>query len=444
MELGLFQKQTTNLVMTNELKQAIALLQHSTIELARFIREQATENPLIELEESSTEVCFEDNYEPVSANKTTSTFNRENTFNPIDFTAADKCGLYDELLEQTAYLDVSTDEQNLLRYIILNLNEKGYLTMQASEIAKELDIDEQTINHAIGLLQEMEPVGVGSRNIKECLLIQAKVYYPDNRFVNQVIENHLDLVAEKKWTQVASILGISLKEVQNIADCIASLNPRPCANTVESRPDYLYPDVIINERNGSYFISLNEQPLPTIRLNKQYMNLGDKGDSATTQYIKENYQKFTWLLRSIEQRNSTIIKITEAIIRKQYDFMKNGFSHLHPMTLKDIAEEIDMHESTVSRATRNKVIQTPNGSYYIRRLFTSKLGKDNVNNASSAQIKLLLKQIINEENPKKPLSDQKLADYFSKHNGIKISRRTIAKYREELNILSSSKRKSIC
>lgn len=441
MELGLIQKQTTSLVMTTELRQAIALLQFSTIDLAQFVKEQAIENPLIELEEKPIEGQIKDTHDQ-SYTRSSHAPNQDNAVDPIDFIASKKHGQCNDLLEQVQYLTVSKEERSLLRYLILNLDDNGYLSLQPTDIATSFGATEQAVHHGINILQQLEPVGVGTRDLRECLHLQAMVFYPDNPLVAHVIKNHLELLAVKKWQEIAKNLNTSLHEVKDVADCITTLNPRPCSNLFDSEPNYVYPDITIEKINGKYTVTLNDHYLPKIHLNQHYMSL-KSSDTDTANYIKNNHQKYQWLIKSIEQRKSTILKITEAIIQNQHEFLENGFSHLQPITLKEIAEKIDMHESTVSRATNNKVITTPNGSYEMRRLFTSKLGKDNNSHASSAQVKSLLKQFINEEDRKRPLSDQKLADYFKKENGITVSRRTVAKYREELNILSSAKRKSI-
>ncbi len=437
MELGLFQKQTMNLVMTTELRQAIALLQYNTIDLSQFIQEQAVENPLIELEEQTTEPRFEDVRHVPNARTSTNS-----DVSPLDFIANDQPDLYDDLMEQAQYLNINEQERGILQYLILNLDDHGLLPLTSAEIADQLTVNTEMVDTCIAMLQRLEPIGVGARDIYECLLLQATYYYPGDELLAIVIEHHLEALANKKWKELAKQLNISLQDVKQLYEQMITLNPRPCAGLFNSRPDVLYPDVTVENVNGTYTVSLNDHYLPKIHLNETYMSLKDTNPSASS-YIKDHYRQYQWLVKSIEQRKATIIKITNTIIEKQRPFLEHGFSDLHPMTLKEVADAIGMHESTVSRATNNKVIQTPSGSYEMSRLFTSKLGTSDNSNASSAQVKILLKQLIDNEDQKKPLSDQKLAEHVKKHNGITISRRTVAKYREELNILSSSKRKII-
>lgn len=438
MELGLFQKQTMNLVMTTELRQSIALLQYSALELSHFIQEHATENPLIELEEQTLGL---DNYygESSSASRTVNT--QDNNFNPLSTIASKNSNRCEDLLEQVNYLSITKQEQKIMKYIILNLDDHGYIPMQDRKIAEDLCISTEKVAKVIDKLQQLEPIGVGARNLKECLTIQAKHYYPDKPLLTCVIAEYLDLLADKKWQELGKLLNISKKELSELANLITSLHPRPYSASVDSETQILYPDVSIEKVNGEYSITFYDPFMPKVRLNEAYLHLKQTQSNAGA-FIRENYHKYKWLIKSIEQRKTTIINITKAIVERQQPFLEKGFTHLKPMTLKEIADQIGMHESTISRATSNKVIRTPIGCFEMRKLFTGKIAGDNGTEVSATQIKLRLKQLIQQENRKRPLSDQKLADHFKK-NGITISRRTIAKYREELNILSSSKRKTI-
>lgn len=443
MKLGLDQKQTINLVMSPELRQAISLLQYSTLDLFQFIREQAIENPLIELEEKNTSVQFEEKYSMMGSKFYSRNVNTEDDYvSPLDFLSTKEGGLDQYLLEQVKWLSISEGEKSILTYLIYNIDENGYLPMSNKEIEVQLDISPQEAEHAIKLLQGLEPLGVGARNLKECLILQAQEYYPDESLVAYVIKNYLELLSEKKWKKISTELGISLLEVKKIYEYIQTLNPRPCSDFTSPPTNYLYPDISIEKKNGNYVISLNDSYLPNIHINQDYVGLiSGKGDWS--KYVTANYQKYLWLKKSIEQRRSTILKITEYIVENQQDFLDNGFSSIKAMTLKEVAESIEMHESTVSRAISNKVIQTPIGSFEMKRLFTSKLASNTGEYTSSVKVKMLLGELIRNEDKQKPYSDQKIADYLSKKHGITISRRTVAKYREELNILSSAKRKMI-
>jgi len=279
--------------------------------------------------------------------------------------------------------------------------------------------------------------------VKECLLMQAYVRFPSDETMHLLIEHYLGELADKKWDVIAEDLSISLDDINHIANAILSLNPKPCAGLFNGENDYVYPDVVIDEDFDDYAVVLGDRYLPRPKLNADYVAL-KSGDSRTASFIKSHYQNYVWMMNSIEQRRVTIMKIVKTIIKKQPEFLKYGFTHLKPMTMKEIADEIDMHESTVSRATRNKIIRTPVGLFEMSKMFSAKLRRSgSMEYASSAQVKLLLKQLIEQENPRRPLSDQKLADIMKVKKGVTISRRTVAKYRDELNILSSTKRKQV-
>lgn len=439
MELGLFQKQSVDLVMTKELRQAIGLLQYNTTDLMNFIQEQAVDNPLIELEERKNNDQIEASLPASPMNKQV---NNNEFVNPIDYTAQKENKLLDSLLEQINCLKVSDGDRDILKYITLNLDDNGYLSMNLSLVAEELDKEEARIEDCLSFLHQLEPIGIGARDAQECLLIQAKHHFPELPSMHHIIENHLYNLANKKWDDISQALSIPITEISHMNNLITTLNPKPCSNLFDSEVNFLFPDITINEQYGEYKITLSDGYLPKIKLNQDYYQLKNS-HPHTSSYIKSNYQNYLWLVNSIEQRQSTIIKIAETIIKEQQLFLKHGFSHLEPMTMKDIAQKIDMHESTVSRATRNKVIRTPVGSFEMNQLFSAKLKMDNTNYASSTQVKLLLEEIISQENPKKPYSDQKLANILKEKKSVTISRRTVAKYREELNILSSTKRKQI-
>ncbi|MBW8351688.1 RNA polymerase factor sigma-54 [Bacillus sp. IITD106] len=436
MELGLFQKQTTNLVMTAELRQAISLLQYSTIELAQFIQEQALENPLIELEERKEEFNIKEKYENVRKKST----NTNESKDPLEFVIPEKQSLQDYLIEQIRWLNLSDCERKVLEFLVLNVDDNGYLTIDSEEAANYLVVEKKLVESNIERLQSLEPVGVGARDLKECLLLQLKAFYPENALAAKVIQHYMDLFANKKWQELARQLNISLHDISEIANCIQTLQPKPCINIDANPTIYRIPDLIIDKQNDDYIISFNDQFLPVIHINDQYKEMLHKKNECSV-YLHEKYIQYKWLVKSIEQRRNTMLKIATVLVEKQRDFFENGLSKLIPLTLKEIAAEIDMHESTVSRAIKNKIIQTHKGIFEMKQLFTSKIKKSDGDHASSSKIKVLIKKVIDEEEKQNPLSDQKIVDYLQVHFNILISRRTVTKYREGLGILSSSKRK---
>lgn len=433
MELVLQQKQKLNLVMTMELRQAIAILQYSTIELYEYLQNQELENPLIELKDRE-DVHFDRGEIPIRSTG-------EESKNPIDFLPDDRKNGRESLLEQIAWMDITDKERALLNYLVFSLDENGYLPLQEEEISSELGLDTEEVRLGIEMLQNLEPAGTGARNLAECLYLQVRYHYPDECITEKIIQDHLEDLAGKKWHEIAKKLNIELAGVKDAHELICSLNPKPC-RLEEKRIEYVNPDVVVEEQDGNLEVYLNDKYLPKVEFNYSYTHMPEKPNDLN-KYIKDKYKNYQMLLSSLEQRRTTILKVTESIIHRQKDFFTQGFSGLKPLTLKEIADEIDMHESTVSRATTNKFIQTPKGTFDFRIFFSSKLNTESGESASQAKVKLLLEEHIKNENKYKPYSDQKIADYFKTKKGITISRRTVAKYREELNIPSSSRRKEI-
>jgi len=436
MELVLQQKQTLNLVMTAELRQAIDLLQYSTYDLYQFIQEQQAENPLIELINSDQDSYT---YHPVSQ----ATSDAEDDSNdPLALATNDDKNLYDELLAQLNVLSLSDEQYELIHYFIQNIDENGYLQINEAEVEKIFNRSIKDIESAIEILQQFEPIGVGARHLAECLTIQAKHFYPDQSILIKIIQNDLTELANREWEAIAKRYDISLEDIQDYFLLIQTLDPKPGARLANNQVEYVEPDVIITYDHGKFSIQLNDSYLPAIRLNKDYLPYLNK-QHEMSQYMNHQYKKFQWLKNSIAQRRETILKITKAIINHQVEFFEGGFARLKPLTLKDVAEEIEMHESSVSRATMNKMIQTPKGTFNMRRLFASRLSRTDGTETSQTTVKWLLQDVVNNEDKTKPLSDQKIADYLKEKKEITISRRTVAKYRNELKIPSSRQRREI-
>lgn len=432
MKIVLEQKQMLKMVMTTELRQAIELLQLSTYELLQFIEEQAEENPFIELVEKSDDPFIHER-------RPTKTFS-EQQINPIEYASKNDKSIHDYLREQLILLHLDEEKYKLVHYLILNINEQGYLAINDEEVKHQLNVDEVQLKDAKKTLQKLEPTGIGASNLAECLTIQAKKKYPNEALLYRIIENNLQLIADKQWNRLAKKVDISLSEVKIITEKIQTLNPKPAQSFSSTQVDYVTPDIFIhaNEKENSYFIQLNDYYVPNVTFNNNYSTNYSK---ELSQYVSTHFKKFEWLQNSIEQRRNTILKIMGVIVNRQQNFLQNGFQSLKPLTLKDVADEIGMHESTVSRATANKIVQTPVGTFELRNLFSTKSSAGG--DTSQTKVKLIIKEMIEEENKYKPLSDQKIANELKEANEIVISRRTVAKYRDELQIPPSSKRKEI-
>lgn len=432
MELVLQQRQELNLLMTMELRQAIELLQYSTYELEQYIRQQELENPIIELKEVTDDSAFQ---ERISYNKGSFSSSEET---PLLALKEQEQNMRDALFEQVKLTFKNEKIEQRLHEIIYNLDDNGYLAMEMNE----LSFSPEEVENGIELLQQVGPLGIGARSLKECLLLQIRHATVRNELAESLVDRYLHLLADRKWNDISTAMNIPLATVKELYDYILTLNPRPCLFISDSTTEYVTPDIIVEEEKGKFVFHLNDKYLPKIQLNEQYTGLL-KNHGETSKYMQQQFKNYKWLLSSIEQRRNTIIKIVNVLLEKQLDFFHKGFAALQPLTLKDVADAIEMHESTVSRATANKTIQTPLGSFELRSLFTSKLETANGDAVSQTKVKALLQAFIAKEDKRKPYSDQKIAEYFNGEQGISISRRTISKYREELRIPSSSKRKEI-
>ncbi|WP_126428636.1 RNA polymerase factor sigma-54 [Brevibacillus marinus] len=454
MNFGLFQEQTLKLVMTPELRQAISILQYSALDLKNYLLEQAAENPVIELQEISAAAetpveqkpTPEIDWKELVSNRATGDYsfaNHESTYNPLDHVHAPSTSLYEHLREQLSYVKgLSGKQRRIALFLIGNLDENGYLDIATEEASRQLGVEVREVEEMLSLIQYFDPVGVAARNLQECLLLQLRHAGLDDERTVRVIEEHLDDLAYNRFSKISDKLRIGLQEVQAIADLVRSLNPRPGAAFSLAQPRFVVPDVTVEKVAGEYVVLVNESTAPRITISKFYENLLKRSDSesATRQFIQEKLNAALWLAKSIEQRRLTLLRVMQAIVEKQIDFFEHGPDRLKPMTQKEIAEQVGLHESTVSRATSNKYVQTPRGVFELKYFFTSALATANGDATSSESVKRRIKALVEAEDRSQPLSDQKLSELLAAE-GIEISRRTVAKYREEMMIPSSAKRK---
>lgn len=437
MEIALQQKQMLKMVMTTELRQAIELLQLSTYELLQYIQDQAEENPFIELIEKdySRQTDYDNRLGKNSA---------DSDVDPLEFVVNNEKSMHEYLLEQIGWLPLGEKEYKIVHYLILNINEHGYLMVNEQEIMEQLHIDENALAQAKSVLHQLEPKGIGARDLTECLTMQAEEKYPEDSLLLTLISHYLQPIADKQWHKIAKELNITLLQVKECVEKIQTLHPKPATCLSNVRIEYVQPDIYIDkdEKSGAYTIQLNDYYIPKVHFNQHFSNKLSTSKELLN-YVSGHFKKYEWLQKSIEQRRTTILKIMNVIIKHQQSFLREGLRALKPLTLKDVAEEIGMHESTVSRATANKIVQTPVGTFELRHLFSTKLATSEGDNASQTKVKSILADLIEKENKYKPLSDQKIADLLKAKKGVVISRRTVAKYRDELQIPPSSKRKEI-
>ncbi|KIL50628.1 RNA polymerase factor sigma-54 [Jeotgalibacillus soli] len=438
---GLLQQQTTNLTMTQGLRQAISLLQYSLNDLSDFIQEQAMDNPLIELHDNARVEAGNEGYSGKSKEYAKRSVEDTNqAVSPFDYINMERRSLQEHLLNQICLLQISDMDYKLLSYFIYHINEDGYLSHTVEELCQELKVSDEKGKSLLTLIQELDPVGVGARNLQECLLLQLEKMPTRNRLAECIVAQHIAAFASKSWKSLSKELSVTLQEIQQVQDLIHTLQPRPGINYSSELPKYIVADVSVMESNGTFTVVINDELLPIIKLNHEYQSLLKQKNVEAHQYLKEKYGELQWLQKSILQRHSTLYQVTKAIVDYQQDFFVKGPAALKPLTLKQIAEEIDVHESTVSRITSNKYVETPTGIVELKYFFSSSLIKQN-NETSSTSVKELIKNLIDKEDKTKPLSDQKIVQMLEKKQQIQISRRAIAKYRDEMNIPSSPKRK---
>ena len=449
MNFDLSMQQTQKLVMTQQLQLAIKILQMPSLELNEYIQNQLTENPV--LESNTNDKPYEEikyDWKEIARNFDYSNDYELNTseenenVSPLNFIAC-VTTLRDHILFQLRLTIKSEKDMSIGEYVIENIDSSGYLRMTVNDIAAFLNITEEKVKKVLSIIQTFDPPGVGSRDIKECLIIQLHQQDIYNQLLEVVISEYLNEIGENKYNVIAKELLITVKEAQAIGDIIKGLEPKPGRGFADKEDiKYVIPDVTIEKIDNEYIVIVNERNSPKLTISSYYRDIlkNDGKDSQTTDYIKRKLDSAAWLIKSIGQRNNTLHNVVKAIIAYQKDFLDKGVDYLKPLTLKEVAEDIGMHESTVSRAINGKYVQTSKGLYELKFFFTRGLDVAYGDNKSSKSMKNAIKNIINSEDSGKPLSDQKITDMFNKE-GINISRRTVAKYREEVGIPPTSKRK---
>lgn len=436
---GLWQQQTLKMTMTQELSQAIALLQYSSLELASFLESKALENPLIKLETDNIK-SFNPQFDYVKSKRSGSEKDQKAWIEQI---GEHVMSLQDFLLSQINYTSLESHEIEVIKILIKHIDENGYLSEDLEEIRKNYPFSPEELK--VGLLsiqEEVEPAGIGARDLKECLYLQLLRLEKPNELAETLVREHFELFAEKRWKKISKLTGFDLKDIQSAFDLVLTLNPKPAAIFVSEKSAYIIPEVVIIPNGDEFSISIYDELIPRVSFNESYYNkFTAKQDSEVNRFLKEKQQDYQWIVRSLEQRKETLKNVSMKIVQKQPDFFKKGPSFLKPMTMREVSEELEIHESTVSRAVRDKYIQTPFGTFELRSFFTSTIQTVTNDTASSKQVKDIIKALIEKENKQKPLSDQDLVYLIKEQDGLVISRRTVAKYRDQMSIPSSAKRK---
>ncbi len=462
------------LVMTPQLQQAIKLLQLSRLELLETIRQEIETNPVLEevVEEEegnveSVDVLQTDGGDNVTKeveitenlrddidweafleeynSGTPIAYEKEEgeEWPPYDFKHTKPTTLQDHLMWQLRLSDFTEREMEIGYEIIGNVDSNGYLDATVEEIAELTNSSPDEVERVLKKIQLFDPVGVAARNLQECLLVQAQHFMPDDELVIDIIRNYLDYLENKNYPELVKKLKRSPEDVKKAIDCILNLNPRPGSSYASEDFHYVSPDVFVVKIDGEFVVMLNEEGLPRLRISPYYREFLKKKGKATREvkeYIQEKLRSASWLIKSIHQRQRTLYRVAESIVKLQRDFFEKGIAYLKPMVLRDVAEDVGMHESTISRVTTNKYMQTPHGIFELKYFFNSSIRKTGGDEIASESVKEKIRQIIKNEDPAKPYSDKAIADILKKE-GIKIARRTVAKYREMMGILPSHKRK---
>lgn len=469
---------TQQLVMTPQLQQAIKLLQLSRIELAEMIQAEMEQNPALEdsgtqelsdknitaKESTPQETAKENSEKEVTIDdKVRSDTDWENYINEYNSTGrvysesesvqapnyeaftSEKKTLKDHLQWQLMLQGFNRSQEAIGRMIIGNLNKDGYLCISIEEISQMMECGPEQVENVLSVLQNFDPSGVCARDLCESLMIQVKQLGIENRIIIDIIKNHLKNLENRNSGKIAKALKISKDDVRAAVKIIQYLEPKPGRKFSTEEPAYITPDIYVYKYGDDYKIVMNDDGLPKLRISRFYKDAvasGKKIPKDTKNYLNEKMQSASWLIKSIHQRQKTIYLVMESILKFQREFFEKGIAYLRPLILKDIAQDIEMHESTISRVTTNKYAYTPQGLFELKFFFNSSIERTGGQSMASASVKEKIKQLIENENPEKPLSDDKIANILQSSN-INIARRTVAKYRKVLNILPSNKRKQL-
>ncbi|WP_249317133.1 RNA polymerase factor sigma-54 [Bacillus sp. FJAT-50079] len=441
MEMGLAQRQTLHIAMTQELQQAISILQYSAQELTSFLEMKAMENPLIQLE--SPMVKSNDTYDArIRSRKTNGSDSNQDKW--LEQIADSSEHLADYLISQLIMEALPNGEKRLAKQLIYQLDKNGYLGVSLEEVAMINNVDIKAVQKCLAIIQGLDPAGVAARSLQECLLLQVKRRKDVPELVITLLEKDFNNFAERKWKEIAQKRSVRLTDIQAAADYIKTLHPRPGAAFTNERPQYIVPDLILQMDKDGLELQVCEHHIPKITYETDYYTrMKNYADERVNQFLGEKRQDYRWIMNSLEQRKLTLMKVGTAIVNIQKDFFLKGPRYLRPLTMSELAQMIDVHESTVSRAVRGKYIQTPKGTFELKIFFSQALQvshHEDGEQASASQAKAMIEELVKKENKSKPLSDQRIVEQLQA-DGMALSRRTVAKYREQLGIPSSTKRK---
>ncbi len=460
------------LIMTPQLQQAIKLLQLSRLELLETINQEMETNPLLEeqiSEETEGEIEISEEAVIVEDQSTKEVTVEEKVHGDLDWESylseyntgwaetpyqgkeapafenmnANKTNLHSHLMWQLSLSSITDMQREIGVQIIGNIDDDGYLKISVEELMASAGFTEEDILKTISIIQSFDPVGVCARDTRECLLIQVRFQNLEGSIVEKILMDHMDNLENKRYEKISKSLSISIQDVLSAISIIMNLEPKPGRLYNEEDTIYISPDIYVFKVGDDYEIVLNEDGMPKLKINNYYKEILNSTDSLgkdTREYIQDKLKSAAWLIKSIHQRQRTIYKVTESIVQFQRKFFDKGVTHLKPLVLRDVAEQIQMHESTISRVTTNKYVHTPQGVFELKYFFNSAINSMEGDSIASESVKEYIKTIIKSEDKNQPYSDQEVADMLKKYN-IDVARRTVAKYRETLGILPSRKRR---
>lgn len=495
LETKLVQKLSQTLLMTPQLQQAIKLLQLGRLEYKEAIEQELLENPILEeikeVEEGQNAekstatqsegadnsfegqqgesfegsgeqsqqsaepegpakepvADWEDYLENLSDSRGAATPKGSTDFEDrpsLEATLTRTESLVEHIVSQMRLADIDKRDEAIALQVVGNLNKDGYLCSSYDEIANSCGCSLNDVERVMDIIKSLDPPGIAARDLSECLLIQLQNMGLGDGLEARIVRDHLDKLEKRKYDQIAKIEQVAVEQVYKAVTAIQGLEPRPGRSFGEDTTRYIIPDIYVYKVSGEYVITLNEDGLPKLRISPYYLRLlqsEDYSSNPNKAYLNERLKAASWLIKSIHQRQQTIYRVTESIVKFQREFLDFGIERLKPLVLKDVADDIGMHESTVSRVTTNKYVHTPQGVYELKFFFTTGI-KTALGDVSSSTVKERIKNLIAAESPEDPISDQKIVEILKSEN-VDIARRTVAKYRETMGILSSSKRKKL-
>lgn len=478
LDIRLQQKLQQRLVMTPQLRQAIKILQLQREELETLIDEELADNPVLERAEgedplptgpqAETEAIatvdsptptpqedinwqqYLDNYNndmPALPATGGSDDDDDDRLNMLENVLTRAESLADHLSEQLRFHELSAEEERIASVIIGNLDVDGYLKVALEELAEAASVNMELAAYVLQLIQACDPSGVAAHDLRECLLLQLRaqaletpeIEDPHLTLAIRIVHDHLTALEGRRFDRLAKDLGATIDEVTHAVKLITSLEPKPARNFGDGETRYVTPDVDVRKMGDEYFVTLNEEGLPRLKVSQSYRRMLAGGGDAKD-YIQDKLRSAAWLIKSIQQRQHTLLQVAQSIVKFQADFLTYGVSQMRPLVLRDVAEDVRIHESTVSRAIANKYMATPRGIFSMKRFFTTGLKSHHGSDVAAESVKEQIRELIAKEDPAHPLSDEDIAKQLSQLN-VDIARRTVAKYREAMNILSSAKRK---